>query len=299
MKPVILSRRAFAAGALASAGAVCAAGPTKVLTPAGVVDRIRAACAASGIPWADRTVDSFKIGPTDAPVTGIVSTFMATLPVMRKAAAIGASFIVSHEPVFYNHFDQTAALQADPVYQAKVRFATQHGLTIWRFHDHWHQIKPEPMSAASVARLGWQRYLDKGSEGFGRTFTRPKTQLRVVAEEIAARFPSHSVRVIGRPDLPVRRIANIGHEMSELIAAFATCDVAIGPEVREWDSGELARDAVSLGMDKGLILIAHERGEEGGMKRCRDWLAPLVPETKVTFIDSGEPFGATAGLTRL
>ncbi len=295
MKPIIMSRRAFAAGALASAGAVCAAGPAQMLTPALVVDRIRAACAQRGISWLEQTVDSFKIGPTDTRITGIVSTFMATLPVMRQAVDLGATFIVSHEPVFYNHFDETKALQADPVYQAKVRFATQHGLTIWRFHDHWHQIKPEPMSTATVEELGWSAYLDAGSAGFRRSFTRPQTTLRAVAEEIAVRYPSHSVRVVGRPDLPVRKIVNIGHGVNDVVAAFAVGDVAVGPEVREWDSAELVRDATALGANKGLILIAHERGEEGGMKLCRDWLAEIVPETKVSFVDSGEPFARIPG----
>lgn len=292
--PHSLTRRTFAVGALAGAGAgaasAWAATVEPVLTPRIVVDRIRAACARQGISWLEQTVDTFKIGATDQPVTGVVSTFMATLPVMAQAVAQGANFIVSHEPIFYNHFDDTKALQADPVYQAKVRFATRHGLTVWRFHDHWHQIKPEPMSTASIAELGWEGYLDQGSGGFRRTFTRPVTTLRAVAEEIARRYPSRSVRVIGRPDLPVRKIVNIGHGVNDVVAAFAAGDVAIGPEVREWDSGELVRDAVALGADKGLILIAHERGEEGGMKRCRDWLAPLIPESRVVFIDSKEPF---------
>lgn len=292
MSAFVLSRRAFAAGALASAGSAYAAGAgaTTRLTPAIAVQRIKAACAQQGIKWADTTVDTFKIGKTDTPVTGIISTFMATLGVMQQAVDLGANFIVSHEPIFYNHFDETTALEADPIYQAKVRFATQHGLTVWRFHDHWHQIKPEPMSTASIEELGWGQYLDKGSQGFRRSFTRSGLTLEGLAGEMARRFPSHSVRVIGRRDMPVRGVVNIGHGVNDVVQAFATGDVAIGPEVREWDSAELARDVVALGGDKGLILIAHERGEEGGMKLCRDWLQPLLPETKVSFIDTKEPF---------
>jgi putative NIF3 family GTP cyclohydrolase 1 type 2 len=293
MNSTLLSRRAFAAGMLASTGAAYAAKPA-TLTPATIVERIRAACAERGVEWQKETVDTFKIGRIDMPVTGVVSTFMATLPVMRKAVALGANFIVSHEPIFYNHLDDTSGLQADRIYQAKVRFATQHGLTVWRFHDHWHKIKPEPMSSASIKELGWSRYLDKGSEGFRRTFTRPETTLRAVAEEIASRYPSASVRVIGRPDLPVRKIVNIGHGVNDVVNAFAIGDIAIGPEVREWDSAELTRDAVMLGANKGLILIAHERGEEGGMELCREWLRPLIPEVRLAYIDGGEPFTSLA-----
>lgn len=37
-------------------------------------------------------------------------------------------------------------------------------------------------------------------------------------------------------------------------------------------------------------LIAHERGEEPGMKECADWLRTFTHEVPVEFIDSGEPF---------
>lgn len=289
-----LSRRAFAAGMVGTAGAARASGFVSgtSLTPASVVERIKAACAKQGITWSQPTVDTFKVGKTDTLVTGVVATFMATLGVMRQAVSLKANFIVSHEPIFYNHLDETAALQADPVYQAKVRFATRHGLTIWRFHDHWHRVKPEPMSSASIEELGWGQYLDSGSEGFRRTFTRPGITLEGLGTEIARRYPSRSVRVIGRRDMPVRRIMNIGHGVNDVVQAFKTADVAIGPEVREWDCAELARDVMALGGEKGLILIAHERGEEGGVKLCRDWLAPLLPETNVTYINSGEPFAS-------
>lgn len=289
-----LTRRAFGIGALAAAGHAFAQRPagTTAITPASIVARIQAECARQGISWLSSTVDTFKIGPTDSPVSGIISTFMATLPVMEQAVEKKANFIVSHEPVFYGHFDDVSQLGSDPVYQAKAAFAAKHGLTVWRFHDHWHMIKPEPMSTASIARLGWDAFLDRDSKGFGRTFTRPVLPLSALVEEMARKLPSKSIRVIGDPALPVSRIVSIGHNVDGVVRAFAIGDVAICPEIREWDSAEYARDAIATGSKKGLILISHERGEEEGMALCRDWLARLVPERPVTFIDAGDPFHA-------
>lgn len=288
------SRRDFARGLFLAGGGAVAAGPLLAAarrpTPAEIVARITAQCAREGVAWSAQTVDTFKIGATDTPVTGVISTFMATLDLMRRAVAARANFIVSHEPIFYNHTDDVAALQADPVYQAKVRYATQHGLTVWRFHDHWHRLTPEPMSSASMAVLGWEPYLDAGSAGFSRTFTRPPITLSALVAEMTAKLPSRSIRVIGDPTLTVTKIADIGHSIDGLVKALDHADVAIGPEVREWDSGEYVRDQVALGARKALILIAHERAEEAGMERCRDWLTKLVPEVPVTFIPSGEPF---------
>jgi putative NIF3 family GTP cyclohydrolase 1 type 2 len=284
-------RRRFGLGLLTGCG--LAAAPALAageLTPRRIVERIQRQCAAQGVAWHEPTVDTFKIGDPDRPVTGVVTSFMGTLDVMQRTVAAGANFIVSHEPIYYNHFDKTDDLQADPVYQAKVRYATLHGLIVWRFHDHWHQIKPEPMSSETIRLLGWQRWALPETQGFFRKFERPATTLADLANEIAVHLPSRSVRVIGRPDLPVTRVAQIGHGIDGLIGALGWADVAIGPEVREWDSGEYMRDAGLAGYPKGLIMIAHERGEESGLDLCRQWLAPLLPETRVTFLPAGEPF---------
>jgi hypothetical protein len=58
-----------------------------------------------GIPWEKETVDTFKAGNPDTPVTGIAVTMMATLDVLQRAAAKGQNFVITHEPTFYNHLD--------------------------------------------------------------------------------------------------------------------------------------------------------------------------------------------------
>jgi putative NIF3 family GTP cyclohydrolase 1 type 2 len=262
------------------------------ITPRAVVEHIRAACAAQGIEWSEETVDTFKIGNPDTPVTSIVATFMATLGLMQRAVDAGANFIISHEPIFYNHLDETEAFRDDPVYLAKVRFAEQHGLTVWRFHDHLHQIEPEPVSTAFNRQLGWEPYLDQGATGFRRRVQLSPVTLEMVAHEIAQKLPSRSVRVIGDPALEVTRVGQAGHGIGGVINCYADCDVAIGAEIREWDSAEYARDALQLDMPKALVMIAHERGEEDGMALFVAWLKAVVPGVSVNFIPSGEPFWA-------
>src|ERR1700675_3694546 len=58
-----------------------------------------------GIPWQKETVDTFKAGNPDTPVTGIAVTMMATLDVLQRASANGQNFVIQHEPTFYNHLD--------------------------------------------------------------------------------------------------------------------------------------------------------------------------------------------------
>src|SRR4051812_24144076 len=60
-----------------------------------------------GVPWRAQTVDTFKAGDPQTAVTGIATTFMATYDVLQRAAAAGKNLVISHEPTFYNHEDQT------------------------------------------------------------------------------------------------------------------------------------------------------------------------------------------------
>ncbi|MCY3020943.1 MAG: Nif3-like dinuclear metal center hexameric protein, partial [Planctomycetota bacterium] len=70
-------------------------------------------------PWSDTTVDTFKAGNPDSEVTGVATTFMASLDVLRRAAASGRNFVITHEPTFYNHLDKTAAMEDDKVLAEK------------------------------------------------------------------------------------------------------------------------------------------------------------------------------------
>src|SRR5215468_6753461 len=94
-----------------------------------------------GAPRAD-SVDVLKCGDPAQEATGIVTTFTASIPVLRKAVELGANLVITHEPTFYEHREQTEWMAGDPILQAKRAFIAQHNLAIWRFHDYWHMHEP-------------------------------------------------------------------------------------------------------------------------------------------------------------
>jgi len=55
------------------------------------------------------TVDTVKAGDAHTPVTGIATTFLDTMDVLREANRQGANLVVTHEPTFYNHLDDRAS----------------------------------------------------------------------------------------------------------------------------------------------------------------------------------------------
>src|SRR6187402_2398716 len=71
------------------------------------------------VPPIPHTTDTIKAGSTDQIVTGIVTTMFTTIPVIQKAIALKANFIIAHEPTFYNHLDETTWLENDKVWKFK------------------------------------------------------------------------------------------------------------------------------------------------------------------------------------
>ena len=66
-------------------------------------------------------------------------------------------------------------------------------------------------------------------------------------------------------------------------------DVIVAGEVREWESVEYARDTVTAGEKKGLMLVGRVVSEEPGMNVCADWLKTIVPEVRYDMIAAGDP----------
>ena len=79
---------------------------------------------------------------------------MSTFDLLRRASARGRNLVITHEPTFYNDRDLTTGLEADAVYLAKQKFISDNSLVVWRFHDHAHALRPDPLVAGSARMLG-------------------------------------------------------------------------------------------------------------------------------------------------
>jgi len=253
-----------------------------------LVGRIQQTLAAQGITWREGGRDTFKAGSPGSQVRGIATTGMATFDVLKRAAARGRNFIVTHEPTFYNDRDLTASLEGDPTYLAKQRFIAGHDLIVWRFHDHAHALRPDPLIAGSARALGWTQY---ASPTDPRLYVLPPTTLRALAADVARRLNDRALRVVGDPEMKVSRIAlGPGYGMPSLTAEI---DVAVGGEASEsGGNAEYAMDAWAAGRPRGMIVLGHLMSEDHGMKEVADWLRTFVTEVPIDFTPAGEPFSS-------
>ncbi len=283
-----ITRRRFVQLAGAAAGAVAIAGPSSfaqgsTMTARQIVDVIKAKI---GFEWDEKSYrDTFKLGDPDTPVTAVACTFMSTLDVIQKANKAGANFVISHEPTLWSDPDTLSeAVLADPLYKFKKDFVEKNKMIVWRIHDNWHARRPEPMSISQDKVLAWEKYVVPGSTP--RTYKLPPTSLKELASHMAEKLNSRSIRIVGDPDLVVTTLGRGGHALANNIAGLAPDDVdaVITSEAREVDSEEYVRDLNLSGKKKGMILIAHEAGEEAGMVLFTEWFPTILPGVKVVNI---------------
>lgn len=272
----------MAAGAAASTESAQA---QQAPSAAEIVDRIKSKLAAEGVAWRPSNFDMFHLGDPKINVTGIAVSFQATFDVLKRAAAARKNFVVSHECTFWDGFDPIVVMQNDPVCKAKIRFAEEHNMAVWRIHDHWHRRRPDPIFAALARKLGWETV-----EGRPRRYVIPEASLEEVAAQVQSRLETKNVVVVGDRNLRVKAIGDCIHVLPTVLPALRSCDVALVGETGQYDTFEYVRDAVSLGQKKGLIMISHERLEEWGMRDFADWLKPAVPDVPTEWIPAGDLF---------
>ncbi len=261
---------------------------TTPLTAAELVARIKEHIT---VPWQDQTVDTFKAGDPEMAVTGIATTFLATLEVLQKAKAAGLNMVITHEPTFYNHFDETNSLAGDPILQAKQDYIRDNDLIVFRYHDHIHQTDPDGIYKGVIDELGWE-----GNETQQRpyVYSVPPTSLKALVESLQNTYKTANIRVVGDANMPVSQLGLVlgaaGSARQITCLQRSDVEVLIVGETHEWETVEYVRDAVALGKKKALILLGHAISEEGGMRYCADWLRGFISEVPVQFIPATDPF---------
>jgi putative NIF3 family GTP cyclohydrolase 1 type 2 len=258
------------------------------LTAAQAIAHIQAAIPQQPPP---NTVDTIKAGDPATIVTGIVTCFTDSMDVLRQAVALHANLVISHEPTFYNHRDETTLFINDPVYKEKLAYMQDHHLVIWRFHDQWHLRRPDGIGEGFIAAVGWQPYQHPNDPFF---FTLPPTTVNALAQDLQQKLHARIVRVIGDPSLRVTGVAYRPGASGEArqVEALERNDVQVlvAGEASEWETVMYTQDAQQQHRPKALILVGHSTSETDGMETAATWLRTLFPGLPIQYVNSREPY---------
>ena len=257
----------------------------------------------------ENTCDRLMAGNWEMQVKKIATTFMATVDVIRRAEAEGVDLIITHEPTWFTGADQTNWLVEDEVFRMKRALIEHTGISIWRFHDHMHMAIEDGIFRGFEQVTGWEPYrmaspsldtVGSGSTGqLDGCYVIPETTLRGLCEFFKERLGMQVVQIVGVPNRKVSRVGvlpgggslGLGTEyMPMQLMRQRDLDVLICGDITEWTLPAYVRDASQLGLNRAILVLGHERSEEPGMKHLVEWLAEIVDDTPVIFLDAKEPF---------
>ncbi len=278
--------KAGTAGALASP-VLFHFSPGEQLTVAQVIDQILSEVPGEKL---SNTVDTIKAGSGDQLVTGIVTTMFATVKVIEAAAKIKANFIISHEPSFYNHQDDEHWVENNQVVRQKKDLLAKYKITVWRFHDYLHLMKPDGVLHGFLLKTGWLSFNPKEEN----LIQVPAQPLDDIIHHLKESLGIPHLRFIGDRASLCSIIALFPgasggqKQIGAMIAGKA--DLLIVGESSEWETPEYIRDARALGKPLSLIVLGHTYSEEPGMEWLADWLSSKLKDIPVKHIASGEAF---------
>ena len=259
----------------------------QTLTASAAIQKIQHRYPSSG---GATTVDTIKAGDPSTPVKGIATTFLDTMDVLREANRRGLNLVLTHEPTFYNHPDDTSIFKDDPVYLEKRAFIEQHHMVVFRLHDSVHDASPDPVALGLMTALGWQKDIQPNDPFFAAI---PQTTLSALALHLEKTLGAPTMRVIGNPNLPITHVAILpgaaGLQKHLNALRRKDVDVLIIGEVPEWETVEYVRDAAAQGRHKSLILLGHEKSEEPGVELYTQQLRAIFPGIRMEHIVAGSP----------
>ncbi len=266
-----------------------------------VIDRILAYYPPLDMP---DSCDGVKYGDTSKECTGIITTCFANGKVIQEAIRLGYNLIYCHEPTFWDHMDALDRVKDNPVFQAKAKLLDEHGITIFRDHDHTHahQGRPDWIELGWTEELGWGPYQVQGADGPKRhLFDLPETTVEKLALELKTKMGLNGVRIVGDRSQKVSRAWMCVHllplpifDTDAVIRSVidADVDVIIPLDTVDWTGLAFIRDAALLGFGKAAILPGHFNLEELGMRYLAKYLAEAmdIPGIPVTYVQSGDMF---------
>ena len=234
------------------------------------------------------TVDTLKSGSMDMPVKGIVTTMFATVEVIKKTIALGANFIITHEPTFYSHQDNIDWLEKDPTYEYKKALLKDNNITVWRCHDYIHRMNPDPVTMGVLKQMGW---VDKMINKNPNLIQLSDQTLKDVIFSLKSKMGVEQLRYIGPLIQSCNKILFIpgaaGSPTHIAAMKMFKPDVLICGEVEEWTTVEYVRDSRARGESISLILLGHIASEESSATFMLDWVQQRFPAIIAKHIPAG------------
>lgn len=248
-----------------------------------------------------RPRDKYLAGDPDQECTGITVTVCASMEALRQTVERGANLILSHESVFCGTSGTADEIEKNDVAREKLAYIQEHGLVIWRYHDHMHGLpldpdrkRPDYIFYGICRELGWEEYvLDDPMKP--TLYQIPEISAAGLAEFLMVKFNLTGLRIVGNMDARVSKVCMAEHAMGDKIdhsmRHAMEADAFLPFEICDYTLTQYVRDAAAQGKNKVLLEMGHFNCEELGMKYAASYVQEIVGAAcPVMFLQSGDLF---------
>lgn len=237
------------------------------------------------------TCDTVKSGRDESEIKGIAVAMFATPQVIRKAAEIGANFLIVHEPVYYNHFDSEIP---NKIGQEKHELINQLGITIYRFHDHPHLSNPDTICEGMLQDIGLPGVLEEYEHPKNnRYFLDAPMTARDLALHLEKRLHIRHIKIAGCTDQKGHSLSLAFGAAADVARDLEDVDFVLTGETSEWSVAEIARDYSQMGYNKAILVMGHIGSERNGMMLIARRLHQNHSEIPVHYLECGEVYSYT------
>lgn len=241
----------------------------------------------SQVEHVENTVDTLKFGSPTTEVTGIAVSFMPTYDAIRNAIDQGANLLITHEGLFYSHWDKNE-LGENQVYNEKLSLIKESGIAIYRIHDYIHRYQPDGIMKGLIQSLGWDHYV-KENQPAATIVEIPQMTVKEIAVSVKQKLNIDFVRCMGDVSMVCTRIGLLagyrgGGSLAIPLFENHDLDLVLYGEGPEWETPEYVRDAISLSKKRSLIVLGHAESEEPGMNDLANILKEIYPGVPVHFL---------------
>ena len=227
----------------------------------------------------ETTVDQVIAGDPHKPVTSALVTWISSFAACREAARRGVDLLITHEPTFWTHRNESDAFADDALAREKNRFIEESGLTILRVHDSWDRFPEIGIPFAWAKFLGFDdppAILDDTPYHHG--YDLPPQPAGRFARHVASRTAAigePQVQFSGDPEQTVHRVGlGTGCASAPSVYESMGCDLFVVV-----DDGTTYWADIQRSMDAGfpVIRVHHGTAEEPGMVTLIAYLRKTFP----------------------
>ena len=166
---------------------------------------------------------------------------------IEATAKLKANFIIAHEPSYYNHQDDTGWVENNVVVNEKRALLEKYQITVWRFHDYWHRMKPDGIMHGVLLKTGWLAHNPKEE----RVFQVPAQPLDDIIRQLKESLKIPHLRYIGDRDSLCSIIALLpgagGGQIQLSTFIGGKADLLIVGESSEWETSGIFQGCEGIG----------------------------------------------------